>query len=158
VLLAGEQGIFLTQPGGIGTEHLVAVRATADQFTPQLWLLVLGSVASLAADVAVAEPTATGRIIAAWPSFSLIAAYELLMRQVRCAAEASSSGQRSRPALSPATTAVAGTAAVSRSRERPTPQRAAAGQVQLNARRWAQDNRVGDGSPLGQGHRAVRSA
>ena len=45
-----------------------------------------GSVASLAANVAVAEPTATGRVIAAWPSFALIAAYELLMRQVRCAA------------------------------------------------------------------------
>jgi hypothetical protein len=46
-------------------------------------LLVAGSAASLAANVAVAEPTATGRIIAAWPSFALIAAYELLMRQVR---------------------------------------------------------------------------
>jgi Protein of unknown function (DUF2637) len=41
-------------------------------------LLVVGSVASLAANVAVAEPTATGRVIAAWPSFALIAAYELL--------------------------------------------------------------------------------
>ena len=50
-------------------------------------LLVAGSVASLAANVAVAEPTVTGRVIAAWPSFSLIAAYELLMRQVRRAAE-----------------------------------------------------------------------
>ena len=50
-------------------------------------LLVAGSAASLAANVAVADPTATGRVIAAWPSFSLIAAYELLMRQVRRAAE-----------------------------------------------------------------------
>jgi len=50
--------------------------------------LVAGSAASLAANVAVAEPTATGRVIAACPSFGLIAAYELLMRQVRCAAEA----------------------------------------------------------------------
>lgn len=40
-------------------------------------LLVVGSVASLAANVAVAEPTATGRVIAAWPSFALIASYEL---------------------------------------------------------------------------------
>src|SRR6516225_3315531 len=33
------------------------------------WLLLaVGSIASLAANVAVAEPTATGRIIAAWPS------------------------------------------------------------------------------------------
>src|ERR1022692_200815 len=49
-------------------------------------LLVVGSVASLAANVAVAEPTATGRVIAAWPSFALIGAYELLMPQVRCSA------------------------------------------------------------------------
>src|SRR5580658_6895555 len=54
-------------------------------------LLVIGSVASLAANVAVAEPTLMGRLIAAWPSFSLIAAYEVLMRQIRRAAEASSS-------------------------------------------------------------------
>jgi Protein of unknown function (DUF2637) len=46
-------------------------------------LLVVGSVASLAANVAVAEPTATAWVIVAWPSFALIAAYELLMRQVR---------------------------------------------------------------------------
>jgi Protein of unknown function (DUF2637) len=46
-------------------------------------LLVIGSAASLAANVAVAERTVTGRIIAAWPSFALIGAYELLMRQVR---------------------------------------------------------------------------
>ncbi len=56
-------------------------------------LLVVGSVASLAANVAVAEPTATGRVIAAWPSFALIAAYELLMRQVRRSAAASGKGQ-----------------------------------------------------------------
>jgi Protein of unknown function (DUF2637) len=52
-------------------------------------LLVAGSAASLAANVAVAEPTVTGRVIAGWPSFSLIAAYELLMRRVRRAAETS---------------------------------------------------------------------
>jgi hypothetical protein len=46
-------------------------------------LLVVGSAASLAANVAVAQPTAAGRVIAAWPSFALIGAYELLMRQVR---------------------------------------------------------------------------
>jgi len=40
-------------------------------------LLVAGTAASLDANVAVAEPTATGRVIAAWPLFSLIAAYEL---------------------------------------------------------------------------------
>jgi Protein of unknown function (DUF2637) len=46
-------------------------------------LLVAGSVASLAANVAVAEPTAIGRVIAAWPSFALTASYELLTHQVR---------------------------------------------------------------------------
>jgi hypothetical protein len=46
-------------------------------------LLAIGSVASLAANVAVAEPSITGRVIAAWPSFALIGSYELLMRQVR---------------------------------------------------------------------------
>jgi hypothetical protein len=46
-------------------------------------LLAVGSVASLTANVAVAEPTATGRIIAASPSFALIGSYELLMRNVR---------------------------------------------------------------------------
>jgi hypothetical protein len=38
-------------------------------------LLAAGSAASLAANVAVAEPTAYGRVIAAWPSFALIGAY-----------------------------------------------------------------------------------
>jgi hypothetical protein len=32
-------------------------------------LLVAGGVASLAANVAVAEPTLAGRVVAAWPSF-----------------------------------------------------------------------------------------
>ncbi len=49
-------------------------------------LLIAGSVASLAANVAVAEPTLIGRVIAAWPSFALTASYELLTRQVRRAA------------------------------------------------------------------------
>ncbi|WP_131788013.1 DUF2637 domain-containing protein [Protofrankia symbiont of Coriaria ruscifolia] len=46
-------------------------------------LLVLGSVASLAANVIHAEPQLTARIIAAWPSAALIGAYELLIRQIR---------------------------------------------------------------------------
>jgi hypothetical protein len=44
--------------------------------------------ANLAANVAVTQPTSAGRVIAAWPSFALIGAYELLMRQVRHGAEA----------------------------------------------------------------------
>lgn len=51
------------------------------------WLLLgAGSVASLAANVAAAEPTITGRVIAAWPSLALIGSYELLMRQIRATA------------------------------------------------------------------------
>lgn len=46
-------------------------------------LLIAGSVASLAANVAVAEPSLTDQVIAAWPSFALTASYELLTRQVR---------------------------------------------------------------------------
>jgi hypothetical protein len=49
-------------------------------------LLILGSTASLAANVAVADPTTWSRIIHAWPSFALIGAYELLMREFRTAA------------------------------------------------------------------------
>jgi hypothetical protein len=60
-------------------------------------LLVVGSVASLAANVAVAEPTVAGRVIAAWPSFALIGAYELLMRQVRRSAVGRREAQRVRP-------------------------------------------------------------
>ncbi|WP_304450699.1 DUF2637 domain-containing protein [Nocardiopsis sp. YSL2] len=49
-------------------------------------LLILGSGASLAANVAVADPTMWSRIIHAWPSFALIGAYELLMREFRTVA------------------------------------------------------------------------
>jgi hypothetical protein len=62
---------------------------------------VAGSVASLAANVAVAEPTVIGRVIAAWPSFALTASYELLTRQVRrsAAADDGSRDQLRRPPL-----------------------------------------------------------
>ncbi|MGH3272961.1 MAG: DUF2637 domain-containing protein, partial [Streptosporangiaceae bacterium] len=62
-------------------------------------LLVAGSVASLAANVAVAEPTVIGRVIAAWPSFALTASYELLTRQVRHSATSDhgNSDQPTRP-------------------------------------------------------------
>jgi hypothetical protein len=46
-------------------------------------LLIIGSAASLAANVAVAEPSAIGRLIAGWPSCALIGSYELLMGQIR---------------------------------------------------------------------------
>ena len=46
-------------------------------------LLIAGSLASLGANVAVAERPTIARIIAAWPSFALIDAYEMLMGQMR---------------------------------------------------------------------------
>ncbi|GAA4954815.1 hypothetical protein GCM10023224_45350 [Streptomonospora halophila] len=46
-------------------------------------LLIIGSAASLAANIAVADPTMWSRVIHAWPSAALIGSYELLMRQFR---------------------------------------------------------------------------
>lgn len=59
-------------------------------------LLITGAVASLSANIAVAEPTVIGRVIAAWPSFALTCSYELLMRQIR-----QSSATRALPGAGP---------------------------------------------------------
>src|SRR5262245_7859673 len=44
--------------------------------------LLLGLGASLAANVAAAEPTVAGRLVAAWPPVALLLAYELLLQQL----------------------------------------------------------------------------
>jgi hypothetical protein len=44
--------------------------------------LLLGGAASLAANIAAAEPTWTGRLVAAWSPICLIVSYELLMQQL----------------------------------------------------------------------------
>jgi len=62
-------------------------------------LLIVGSVASLAANVAVAEPTLIGRVIAAWPSFALTPSYELLTRRYAVAQSAATSAARRCPHL-----------------------------------------------------------
>jgi hypothetical protein len=109
-------------------------------------LLVAGSAASLAANVAVAEPSATGRVIAAWPSFALIASYELLIRQVRRAAEPGTSRQRSGGACRRLT----GASSVGRPGAREPAARERPGvhgrEAQLAAWQWAPANRAGDGS------------
>jgi hypothetical protein len=46
-------------------------------------MLMVASLASLGANIAVAEPSLIGRMIAAWPSVALIGSYELLMSQIR---------------------------------------------------------------------------
>lgn len=106
-------------------------------------LLAIGSVASLTANVAVAEPTTTGRVIAAWPSFALIAAYEMLMRQVRRSATSVGSSPRRGelgeqcPPFGPQTdasdVAVADRAPIGR-------------ELQRQAWRWAQANRSSGGA------------
>ena len=59
-------------------------------------LFIIGPGASLAANVAVADPTMWSRIIHAWPSFALIGAYELLMRAFRTAARSVRSADAAR--------------------------------------------------------------
>jgi Protein of unknown function (DUF2637) len=117
-------------------------------------LLVVGSVASLAANVAVAEPTATGRVIAAWPSFALIAAYELLMRQVRRSAAADGKAQHSKPGpqtsrpddrgeVHPLSRQPSGPR---RHIDGPGGQGGAGRDLRRQAWQWALANRAGDGS------------
>jgi Protein of unknown function (DUF2637) len=118
-------------------------------------LLVIFSSASLGANVAVAEPTTTGRVITARPSFSLIAAYELLMRQVRRVAQ--DAGPRQLARRSPGRAVMAAVA------REPVP----AGGILTPDRRMAgRDMQREAGEPgrgrlaaVGQGHREpIRSA
>lgn len=116
-------------------------------------LLVAGSVASLAANVAVAEPTLIGRVIAAWPSFALTASYELLTRQVRRGATSAHMGRKA-PVAPPSRTA--GTdgrgpaAALTLVETGPRPsgrgQRAAGTDLQHRAWQWALAHRDSDGA------------
>ena len=110
-------------------------------------LLVTGSVASLAANVAVAEPTATGRVIAAWPSFALIGSYELLMRQVRRSAGSTPGKKRVAQRRSVMNQANPVSPQQRRSTAGAALHRAGGGgELQLEAWQWALANRAGDGS------------
>ena len=60
--------------------------------------LLLGLGASLAANVAAAEPTVQGRLVAAWPPLGLLLPYELLMQQIK--ARGGAGVQPSAPVLS----------------------------------------------------------
>jgi hypothetical protein len=116
-------------------------------------LLIIGAMASLAANIAVAEPTAVGRVIAAWPSFALTASYELLMRQVRHAAVQT---QEIRAVKLPAFPAGPGAAAVVSAQpvtdpkrdedQRPVMRSAGRRVLQRRAWQWALANRRSDGS------------
>lgn len=101
-------------------------------------LLVVGSLASLAANVAVAEPSLMGRVIAAWPSFALIGSYELLMRQVRCSS-AFAGGRMAKASKQNSATFVRAAALV--------PSRRTVGEdVRRQAWEWALANRDANGS------------
>jgi hypothetical protein len=116
-------------------------------------LLAAGSTASLAANVAVAQPAAVGRVIAAWPSFALIGAYELLMRQVRHSAVGGGNPQHAKPVprisgRRDGSRALPGPRQPSpRTTERVRAGRGGAGrELQQEAWRWALAHRAGDGA------------
>ena len=117
-------------------------------------LLVAGSVASLAANVAVAEPAFIGRVIAAWPSFALTASFELLTRQVRRGAAGQDVDHQQQPQPVRPTTAESGPTpglrVVGLSRAGRGHQRAG-GELRRQAWQWALANCGEDGTlPSGE--------
>ena len=121
--------------------------------------------ASLTANVAVAEPTATGWVIAAWPSFAFIGAYELLMRQVRrSAADSGTLLQRTKPRPQISRHDAADRtvprpghrrSGLSGRSEGPSSHDGTSRNLQRQAWQWALANRAGDGS-LPSGHEIAR--
>ncbi|MFE3450792.1 DUF2637 domain-containing protein [Nonomuraea sp. NPDC059194] len=105
-------------------------------------LLIVGSLASLGANVAVAEPSVIGRIIAAWPSAALIGSYELLMAQIRRVSGGPTDGE---------TTEVADQE-IELEEYQPSPQERLrlrehdVVDLHRTAWRWAQSNRLPDGA------------
>jgi hypothetical protein len=91
--MSGVSSIFCGLVGAIAplkvasaTAVVPMARETADTRTynsVEFWAC-RWSAASLAADVAVAQPNAAGRVIAAWPSFALIGYYESVPTHPQC--------------------------------------------------------------------------
>jgi hypothetical protein len=67
----------------VAASMTMVVRRRAGQRAGALpWVaLLLGLGASLAANVAAADPTVVGRLVAAWPPVGLLLSYELLLQQ-----------------------------------------------------------------------------
>lgn len=111
-------------------------------------LLVVGSLASLGANVAVAEPSLIGRVIAAWPSLALIGSYELLMSQIRRSAGGRTEAQEL-PVISPDPPPDAEAHPVvvhEDQKETVSAEPTGNGRLlQREAWRWAQQNRQADG-------------
>lgn len=75
------------------------------------WTAMLaGLTASLAANVAGAQPTLVGRLVAAWPPVALLLAYELLMQQVRATSRTAAT-RRTAPPTRPRRAVAAASAA-----------------------------------------------
>ncbi|MEU8178990.1 DUF2637 domain-containing protein [Microbispora hainanensis] len=112
-------------------------------------LLVVGSLASLGANVSIAEPSLIGRIIAAWPSLALIGSYELLMSQIRRFPEGRAAAQElSALSPDPAADAEADPVELREDQEDGAVSAEPAGNgrlLQREAWRWAQQNRQEDG-------------
>lgn len=86
---------------------MVVARSRDNRPTPLAWIaLTLGIVASLSANVAAAEPTLVGRLVAAWSPLALALSFELLMQQIRRAkpdtAAASGATRTDKPESTPA--------------------------------------------------------
>ncbi|MEV7006629.1 DUF2637 domain-containing protein [Streptosporangium sp. NPDC051022] len=100
-------------------------------------LLVLGSTASIAANIAVAEPSVIGRAVAAWPALALIGGMEMLMRMIRTR-------------VCQLTQVVIANSAEETSFERPPAEsethRTRGQALQRQAWQWAQSHRHADGS------------
>ncbi|MFG1879350.1 DUF2637 domain-containing protein [Sphaerisporangium sp. NPDC049003] len=112
-------------------------------------LLVVGSLASLGANVAVAEPSLIGRLIAAWPSLALIGSYELLMSQIRRSAGGRAEAQELAViSPDPPADAEADPVELQEDQEEDTVSAEPTGNgrlLQREAWRWAQQNRQADG-------------
>lgn len=116
------------------------------------WSLLMGaSLASLGANIAVAEPSLIGRIIAAWPSAALIGSYELLMAQVRRISVSVMNAGVTVHDLPPGTTEQAGSsgaqpvdAVTSRGQRRLRDEEVL--NLHRTAWRWAEANRHSDGT------------
>ncbi len=95
--------------------------------TPLAWVsLWLGISASLAANVAAAEPTVTGRLVAAWPPVALALAFELLMQQHNLHASTRRTHEQTEPTARGAHTPSASTQRVHAAERAPEPVEASA--------------------------------
>lgn len=100
-------------------------------------LLMLGSTASIAANIAVAEPSAVGRAVAAWPALALIGGMEMLMRMIRT---------RVRQPAQPVASNRAGETSPERFPVKPEIPQLRGRTLQHQAWQWAQSHRHADGS------------